>query len=679
MGCKECGKPKCNGECGCKSPKVLQINNPAEYITFHKVSIPAAMGDSTTNPPKIGAYRNALVYYEADHTSWMYSTDGIPTLVTGEQGEQGEQGPQGETGPQGPRVPEEEVQEDVNNKLDAMAGDGTLAEIIAEYATTKEDYFYINSESTSADILSAFASPKSKIIEFENGTYNVTGSIILSSNTEVLLNGSTLNSTEDIGIFGYALDSTYTAYNGVSNVAIKNGKIGNSIALMHNTNITFENVEFLGSIKTHALQLGGCKHIVIDNCVFNGMIINDSSAEKNEIIQLEICNRGAQPYLIDENSASYDNTGNYDITISNCIFNDGDGVNSKQYICIGNHATYGLNTLYNKNINIISNTFNNAHFSQVNPACFENCLIENNTFTQPNTYTREVNNIYFKFINKDVIIRNNKFNGGDYNISSFGAGIGYNENIYIEGNEFNTEFDKAYSCNILLKNFKNVVINNNKFGKAFYKNIWVHNVTSSGVTYKATNVDITGNSFKTGNIISESKTCVHVRYGENINICRNIFTLSNANDICIYILGADVNGYLVSDNDEITSHLTKRIVSGTNLNYTNIYDGYRKLAENQTQYSAITDGSLAENLAHFNRLCLVLHKSGDASVMYTSVIKEYDPTQRFQIGRTYPLSFADASGNLLTGVLSLNTTDNTYSWTSPNSLTLRTVYGFNEV
>lgn len=95
MGCKECGKPKCNGKCGCKSPKVLQINNPAEYITFHKVSIPAAMGDSTTNPPKIGAYRNALVYYEADRTSWMYSTDGIPTLVTGEQGPTGPQGPAG--------------------------------------------------------------------------------------------------------------------------------------------------------------------------------------------------------------------------------------------------------------------------------------------------------------------------------------------------------------------------------------------------------------------------------------------------------------------------------------------------------------------------------------------------------------------------------------------------------
>lgn len=82
MGCKECGKPKCDGQCGCKSPAVLQINNPAEYITFHKVSIPAAMGDSTANPPAVGKYKNVLLYYEADQTSWLYSTDGIPTKLT---------------------------------------------------------------------------------------------------------------------------------------------------------------------------------------------------------------------------------------------------------------------------------------------------------------------------------------------------------------------------------------------------------------------------------------------------------------------------------------------------------------------------------------------------------------------------------------------------------------------
>lgn len=82
MSCN-CGKPKCNGKCGI-SPAVLQINNPDECTLFHKVTVPASMGDSKTNPPKNGDYRNVLLYFEADETSWMFSSDGIPTqLVDG--------------------------------------------------------------------------------------------------------------------------------------------------------------------------------------------------------------------------------------------------------------------------------------------------------------------------------------------------------------------------------------------------------------------------------------------------------------------------------------------------------------------------------------------------------------------------------------------------------------------
>lgn len=82
MGCN-CGKPKCDGHCGV-SPAVLQINNPSECTLFHRVEVPASMGDSKTNPPKSGAYKNVLLYYEADQTSWLYSSDGIPQkLVNG--------------------------------------------------------------------------------------------------------------------------------------------------------------------------------------------------------------------------------------------------------------------------------------------------------------------------------------------------------------------------------------------------------------------------------------------------------------------------------------------------------------------------------------------------------------------------------------------------------------------
>lgn len=80
MGC-DCGKPKCDGHCGV-SPAVLQINNPSECVLFHKRVIPASLGDSKTNPPKNGEYKNVLLYYEADQTSWLYLSDGIPTRLT---------------------------------------------------------------------------------------------------------------------------------------------------------------------------------------------------------------------------------------------------------------------------------------------------------------------------------------------------------------------------------------------------------------------------------------------------------------------------------------------------------------------------------------------------------------------------------------------------------------------
>lgn len=81
MACKECGKPKCTcGKDHCSSPAAIQINN-TETVLFRKVTIPASMGDETTNPPKPGAFCNALVFYEATGATFLYSSDGIPTRI----------------------------------------------------------------------------------------------------------------------------------------------------------------------------------------------------------------------------------------------------------------------------------------------------------------------------------------------------------------------------------------------------------------------------------------------------------------------------------------------------------------------------------------------------------------------------------------------------------------------
>lgn len=83
MPCKECGKPKCNcGKDRCSSPAAVQINNPAEVVNFRKVVIPASVGDETTNPPKVGAYSNVILQYEATGTTYIYSSECIPTLIS---------------------------------------------------------------------------------------------------------------------------------------------------------------------------------------------------------------------------------------------------------------------------------------------------------------------------------------------------------------------------------------------------------------------------------------------------------------------------------------------------------------------------------------------------------------------------------------------------------------------
>ena len=54
-----------------------------------KVSLPAALGDDSAKSPiapKNGAYCNAIVVYEANDHVYIYSTEGIPTLVTVEGG-----------------------------------------------------------------------------------------------------------------------------------------------------------------------------------------------------------------------------------------------------------------------------------------------------------------------------------------------------------------------------------------------------------------------------------------------------------------------------------------------------------------------------------------------------------------------------------------------------------------
>ena len=78
-GCEK-QKPKGGGKSFTKA--VVEINNPSKITLLRKVIIPASLGDETTLPPAIGEYHNVVLYYEASKTVYLYSSDGIPTLLT---------------------------------------------------------------------------------------------------------------------------------------------------------------------------------------------------------------------------------------------------------------------------------------------------------------------------------------------------------------------------------------------------------------------------------------------------------------------------------------------------------------------------------------------------------------------------------------------------------------------
>jgi hypothetical protein len=74
----------CN--CGNKNegnfpPSVLQVNSTECPVLFHKVVIPTNFGDEAETPVLMGEHRNALVYYEVNGHTYLYSSDGVPTRL----------------------------------------------------------------------------------------------------------------------------------------------------------------------------------------------------------------------------------------------------------------------------------------------------------------------------------------------------------------------------------------------------------------------------------------------------------------------------------------------------------------------------------------------------------------------------------------------------------------------
>lgn len=83
MTCESCGdKPKNTAK---DFPRaVIEIDNPETLVLLRKVVIPTSMGTEEQVPAAIGKYKNVILYYEANKHVYIYSSDGIPTLLEAE-------------------------------------------------------------------------------------------------------------------------------------------------------------------------------------------------------------------------------------------------------------------------------------------------------------------------------------------------------------------------------------------------------------------------------------------------------------------------------------------------------------------------------------------------------------------------------------------------------------------
>ena len=565
-----------------------------------------------------------------------------------------------------------DLQEAIDNKLDEMVEDGTLAEIInQEVFSNKLDYYNISTDMNEDDIIDIIENTdgRAKIISFETGTYTFTKRIHLKSNCKFLLNGSTfipnLNDNDDLIFLGYTADSTATAYNGEHNISFENGFMQVSFAFMHNVNLLFDNIIFSNNVG-HTFQIGGCKNVKICNCTFNGSLISENG-NNHESIQLEPCSYLAQPYITDPSSPAYDYYGNYNIEICENIFNSGNNLTTINYVAIGNHSNNENNRLSTDLLKIHHNTFNNSHYGDISGGGFNHFEIYNNIFNQPIEITGQAT-IRLRYVSKNGKIYNNIFNEGlrgIINVNQIENNL--NENIEIFSNTFNLP-SQTNTQGITLQGVKNSQIHDN-FIKANKYLIYLaepSNTTFENCEIYNNKVDMTA--------IGETGYGIYFSSGSKLFVSNN-FVLQNSSRKFFY----NNNGtdYKLVNNSIFNSNGSPASVDLHNINYSNIYNASIDLYSGTTTYSAISSQSVSVPFNNFNTLILVLHKSGNAGKMTTAILHPYGIKEKFD-AHTHNIS-VNIDGTASNSIFKINS-DGTFDYTSSNEdVVLRHTYALNEL
>lgn len=400
------------------------------------------------------------------------------------------------------------------------------------------------------------------------GIYRITARLIIYKNTHIKMTpNTTLLRCYGAGFFlnGDATDM-FTEYNGNGNITIDGGILDgnvanfpqgyNCIAFAKGRNITFKNMTIKDVIDAHAMDINGCKDVLIENCKFIGYIDSVGTSYYKEAIQL------SNHSILGFNSfGNYDGSPCVNVTVRGCYFGASGTVGTTAYpVGVGNHGAvysyyendYTKSDLYTRDIYIYNNTFEGMTFSGVRPFKFKNTIIKDNFFIECHNGVSLSNPGGTGESDKDV-------NGVPQNTPQSSIGVVIKDNMFKKIN-INAVYCVGWALNGVIGKVRNVVVEGNV--------IIDQKTLSDDVMYfkNVSNLTVCNNSFN------------NVGRGINITYVDNcIIENNNADNMAlefIYISESD-NGTvnLPGTSTTLASGLTNKITISNNFISNTLYTG----------------------------------------------------------------------------------------------------------
>ncbi len=234
-------------------------------------------------------------------------------------------------------------------------------------------------------------------LTLRKGTFSLCNAIYIPSNTILKLSdGTTIKKTAKTGssnepagtCFMFVAPSkamvkgAYSKYNGVHDskimgtgkavIDMKNGpkdRIGNTIVMGHNKNISIFGITFTNLEYGHFIEMDASSDVIVKECVFQTQVHEEYNSS-SECINLDTPDRQTDGFH--QTWTSYDKTPNKNVIISYCKFyNVQRGVGTHQYSAGKYHA----------NIQIKNCTFTKCFNGGIGVMNWKNSKIMNNTFS----------------------------------------------------------------------------------------------------------------------------------------------------------------------------------------------------------------------------------------------------------------------------------------------------------